>query len=73
MPAGCLIERLRIESLTETVKDVVLASNPKSALKLLTASLEESLPERASSKHMAGRNLGCQEPAQSLKYYANAA
>ncbi|MES9985740.1 MAG: transposase, partial [Candidatus Thiodiazotropha sp. 6PLUC6] len=73
MPAGCLIERLRVEALTETIKDVVTAENPESALKHLCASLQDALPARTSSKHMAGRDLGRQEPTPSLEYHAKAA
>ena len=73
MPAGFLIERLKMESLTDTIRDVVMADDPKQALKALTASLQDSLPTRPSSKHMAGRDLGHQGPVPSLIYHAKAA
>ncbi len=73
MPAGCLIEHLKMESLTETIKDVVMADCPEQALKALTTSLREALPTRTSSKHMAERDLGRQKYTQSLVYHAKAA
>ncbi len=73
MPAGCLIERLKMESLTETVKDVAMADDPEKALKSFTASLQSVVPVRSSSKHMAGRDLGSQEPSPFLIYRARAA
>ncbi len=73
MPAGCLIERLKTQSLLETISDVVTAENPEESLKALSAALKDSLPTRSSSKHMAGRNLGRQETTPSLAYHAKAA
>ena len=70
LPAGCLTERLKVESLTEAMNEVVTAEDPEMALKVFGSSLRATLPTRSSSKHMAGRDLGCQEPAQSLKYRA---
>ena len=73
MPVGCLIERLKVETLVDTVRDVVAANDPAAALEELTAALQESLPTRASRKHMAGRDLGRQEPTTSLIYHATKA
>ena len=73
MPAGCLIEHLKMESLTETIRDVVMADKPEKVLESLTTSLQNISPDRQSSKHMSGRDLGCQEPVPTLKYRAKAA
>ena len=73
MPAGCLIERFRVDSLIETVKEVVMADHPESALRHFCESLQNALPTRISSKHMAGRDLGRQESTPGLEYCANAA
>ncbi len=73
LPAGCLIERLKAEALVDTVKEVVASDDPEAALKSLTKALDDVLPARESSKHMAGRDLGKQEPTASLKYHAQKA
>ncbi len=70
LPAGCLIERLKTEALIDTVKSVVNAKNPDIALNDLIYGLELVLPTRESSRHMAGRDLGNQEPKPSLIRYA---
>lgn len=70
MPVGCLIERLKVETLVDTVRDVVAANDPAVALEELTVALQESLPTRESGKHMVGRDLGRQEPTASLDYHA---
>jgi hypothetical protein len=73
LPVGCLIERLKIESLLNTIEDVVDSADPSKARGELTTGLSACLVRRNSSKHMAGRDLGCQEATQSLKYHAEAA
>jgi len=73
MPAGCLIERLNVETLVDTIADVVAADDPAQALEALTEALDESLPTRDSRKHMAGRDLGRQDPTAALAYHAKAA
>lgn len=73
LPVGCLIERLKVESLLNTIEDVVNAADPNKALGRLTTALSECLPSRNSSKHMAGRDLDRQEVTESLKYHAAAA
>ena len=67
MPAGCLIERLKVEALVDTIHEVVDANEPQKALEALIVALHESLPQRDSSRHMAGRELGNQEERPSLK------
>lgn len=66
MPAGFLFEHLKMESLTETVKDIVMVDDPEKALKSFTAWLQSVVPVKSSGKHMAGRELGSQEPAPSF-------
>ncbi len=72
LPAGWLTERLKVELLTEAIEYVVTADDPEEALKVLGSSLRETLPTRSPSKHMAGRDIGCQEPGPSLKHHAQA-
>lgn len=73
LPVGCLIERLKVESLLNTIKSVVDSEDPDKALAELTTGLTECLVERHSSKHMAGRDLGRQEATESLKHHTKAA
>jgi len=73
MPVGCLIERIKTEAIIDTIEEVVNAKEPEKALIELTKALRDSLPTRQSSKHMAGRDLGRQEPTPSLIYCAKAA
>ncbi len=70
MPVGCLIERLKVEALVATIQEVVCANDPNAALESLITALHDSLPERDSSRHMAGRDLGRQEEIPSLKSHA---
>lgn len=71
MPAGCLIERLNAEALIDTIQEVVESDDSDTALKELILALQDALPTRESSRHMAGRDLGRQEPMGSLKAHAN--
>ena len=66
MPVGCLIEHLKAEALLETIEEVVTSDNPEKALENLTEALKNATPVRDSSRHMAERNLGKQEPAESF-------
>ena len=62
------------DELRSAVESLLAASNDsEAALESLTRALEEALPTRESSKHMAGRDLGRQEPTASLKYRAQEA
>lgn len=70
MPVGCLIEHLKAEALVETVRDVVASDNPQESLDALAQALKDVTPVRDSSRHMAGRDLGKQEPTESLKAHA---
>ena len=73
LPVGCLIDRLKVESLLNTIKDVVDSEDPDKAMCELTEKLSGCLMTRNSSRHMAGRDLGWQEATESLKYHAKAA
>jgi len=68
MPVGCLIEHLNAEALVETLFEIVTDEKPLEKFKLFASALYEILPERASKKHMAGRDLGRTEPTPSLAY-----
>ena len=70
LSAGCLIESLKAEALIVAVEAVVTADEPAVALTDFSDALRDTLPERASSKHMAGRDLGRLEATPSLRYRA---
>ena len=67
MPAGCVIERLKNEALVKVVGELVNSDAPKAALDKLAAALKNAIPERKSSRHMSGKDLGRLEPTPSLK------
>lgn len=73
MPVGCLIERINAAALIDGVNHIVNADEPKSEFEKFRQLMEISLPDRKSSKHMAGRDLGRLEPTASLKYQKRAA
>lgn len=68
MPVGCLIEHINAAALLDGVSQIVNADSPKSEFEKFRQLMEASLPDRRSSKHMAGRDLGRLEPTASLKY-----
>ncbi|PCK04291.1 MAG: transposase [Alteromonadaceae bacterium] len=68
LPVGCMIERIKAEALIVTIEKIVVSDNPKDAFNYFSQALVEALPDRPSSKHMAGCDLGRQEPTESLKY-----
>jgi len=68
MPIGCQIEHLRAEALVDTIHDVVNSDDSIYSLGELKDALADCLPVRESKKHMAGRDLGRQEPTDSLAY-----
>ncbi|MES2637786.1 MAG: transposase [Pseudomonadota bacterium] len=72
LPVGCLIERLKVQSTIHTITTVVEDVNPQEKLKKLSEILLSQLPDRDSSKHMAGLDLGRQDASESLKYRAAA-
>jgi len=68
MSVGCLVERINAEALLDGVNHIVSSDAPKIALKKFAEALENSIPNRDSSKHLIGRDLGRMEPTPSLKY-----
>lgn len=68
MPVGCLIEHINTEALLDGVSNIVYADEPKSEFEKFRQLMEASLPDRKSSKHLSGRDLGRLEPTASLKY-----
>ena len=71
LSAGCLIESLKAEALVVTVEGIVRAKQPQAALETFILALHDTLPQRSSSKHMAGRDLGIMEATPSLRYHAS--
>ena len=70
IPVGCLIERLKAEALVDTIQEVVAANDPIYALDKFKDAIADCLVVRESKKHMSGRDLGKQEPTQSLAHFA---
>ena len=68
MPVGCLVEHIKAAALIDGISHIVNAEKPKSEFNKFKLLLEQSLPDRKSAKHLAGRELGRMEPTQSLKY-----
>lgn len=68
MPVGCLIEHINAAALIDGVSHIVNAEEPKKEFDKFKALMEESLPDRSSTKHLAGRDLGRMEPTPSLRY-----
>jgi len=68
MPAGCLIEHLKMEALVDAIKEIVTNEKSLDAFKIFAEALNEVLPTRQSKKHMAGLDLGRIEPTPSLAY-----
>lgn len=68
MPVGCLIEHINAAALIDGIRQIVNADEPKSEFEKFRELMEASLPDRKSSKHMAGRNIGRLAPTPSLKY-----
>ncbi len=68
MPVGCLVEHINAEALIDSVHHLVNATDPKKEFDKFKNALEESLPDRKSSKHLAGLDLGRMEPTPSLRY-----
>jgi hypothetical protein len=71
LSAGCLIDSLKAQALVATVERIVAAEDSEAALEAFSIALRDTLPQRSSSKHMAGRELGRMEPTPSLRYRAS--
>jgi len=70
---GSLLERVRVESLVEFIRRLLLSEDPQHKLDLLAKTLEDLFQLRPSKKHMNNRDLGRLEPTPSLKYKARVA
>ncbi len=70
---GSLINTVKIESLLTTIQTVLNDEDPEQKLAEMADQLTKLFPLATSEKHMAGRELGRQEPTPSLKYQAMAA
>ena len=70
---GSLVNKVKIESLITTIQTVMAANDPEQKLAEMADQLSKLFPLMTSEKHMAGRELGRQEPTPSLKYHALAA
>jgi hypothetical protein len=68
MPVGCLIEHINTAALIDGISHIVKAEKPLGEFEKFKLLMEQTLPERNSSKHLAGRNLGRLEPTPALKY-----
>ena len=68
MPVGCLIEHINATALIDGVSHIVNAEKPQSEFEKFKLLMEQTLPERNSSKHLAGRDLGRLEPTPALQY-----
>ena len=66
MPVGCLVEHINAAALIDGVSHIVYAKEPKSEFAKFKILMEESLPERSSSKHLSGLDLGRMEPTPAL-------
>jgi hypothetical protein len=68
MPVGCLIEHINAAALIDGISHIFNAEEPKKEFDKIKNLMQESLPDRSSSKHLAGRDLGRMEPTASLRY-----
>ena len=68
MSVGCLVEHINAEALMDGVSHIVNADDPKKELNKFTMALRNSIPNRSSSKHLIGRDLGRMAPTASLLY-----
>jgi hypothetical protein len=68
MSVGCLVERINVEALLDGVNHIVKSQDPTMELKKFSEALENSIPNRGSSKHLVGRDLGRMEATPSLRY-----
>ena len=67
LSVGCLIDHLKIDSLGATISSVIHAPNAEQKLLEITNILQSRLSNRASLKHMSGKDLGRMEETASLK------
>lgn len=72
MSVGCLVERINAEALIDGINNIVNSDDPKEQLNKFALAIENSIPNRPSSKHLIGRDLGRMEPSASLRYQKSA-
>lgn len=72
MPVGCLVEHVNAQALIDGVSSLVNAKEPKKEFDKFKLVIQKSLPDRNSTKHMVGLDLGRMEPTPSLKYQKHA-
>ena len=68
MPVGCLIEHINAAALIDGVSHIVNSEKPQNEFEKFRLLMEQTLPVRNSSKHLAGRDLGRLEPTPALQY-----
>ena len=68
LSTGCLIEHLKAEALVGTIQNIVSQEDPRAAFDAFKQALQETIEERASSKHLADAEMGRMEPSPSLRY-----
>ena len=68
MPVGCLVEHINAQALIDGVSSIVHAKEPKKEFDKFKDVMQASLPDRNSTKHMVGLDLGRMEATPSLKY-----
>ena len=68
MSVGCLVEHINAAALIDGVSHIVYADEPKKEFDKFKVLMEDSLPDRSSTKHMSGLDLGRMEPTPSLIY-----
>ena len=69
LPVGCVIERLKVSATVETIEELLRHDNPVERFDKVVSIMKARLPERSSSRHMNGRDLGRQTATDSLKYH----
>jgi hypothetical protein len=67
---GSLCEIIKMESLMQSLWDVVSADEPVKKFEQFATRVKEVFTLRDSTKHMVGRDLGRVEPTPSLTYHA---
>ncbi len=70
LSTGCLVEHLRAEALVGTIQNIVSQEDPQAAFDAFTLALQDTIEDRASSKHLADAEMGRMEPSPSLRYQA---
>ena len=65
---GSTIEQIKVDATIGTIQEVINSDSPGEALEKIKNILISRIEVRRSSKHMVGRDLGCQEELPSLRY-----